>query len=60
MVRGNGAIALLLPLVYLALHVLTWRKMARIRSGKKLNSILCETSRNMLFLGILLSVAILL
>lgn len=34
MVRGNGAIALLLPLVYLALHILTWRKMARIRSGK--------------------------
>lgn len=60
MVRGNGAIALLLPLVYLALHILTWRKMARIRSGKKLNSILGETSRNMLFLGILLSMAILL
>lgn len=59
-VRGNGAIAFLLPLVYLALHVRTWQKMSRIRSGKKLNSILGETSRNMLFMGILLSVAILL
>lgn len=47
------------PCVYLYLHVLTWRKMAAIRSGKKLNSILGETSRNMLFFGLLLSVALL-
>lgn len=47
------------PCVYLYLHVLTWRKMAAIRSGKKLNSILSETSRNMLFFGLLLSVALL-
>ena len=45
------------PCVYLYLHVLTWRKMAAIRSGKKLNSILGETSRNMLFFGLLLSLA---
>lgn len=32
--------------------------MVKIRSGKKLNSILGETSRNMLFMGILLSVII--
>lgn len=47
------------PCVYLYLHVLTWRKMAAIRSGRKLNSILGETSRNMLLFGLLLSAAIL-
>lgn len=46
------------PCVYLYLHVLTWRKMVAIRSGKKLNSILGETSRNMLFMGLLLTVAL--
>ncbi|WP_294617215.1 1,4-dihydroxy-2-naphthoate octaprenyltransferase [uncultured Bacteroides sp.] len=48
------------PCIYLCLHVLTWRKMAAIRSGKKLNSILGETSRNMLLFGVLLSVALML
>lgn len=51
--------ALLLPLPYLFLHVRTWRKMCEIRSGKKLNSILGETSRNMLLMGILLSAILL-
>lgn len=46
------------PCVYLYLHILTWRKMVAIRSGKKLNSILGETSRNMLFFGLLLTVAV--
>lgn len=46
------------PCVYFYLHALTWRKMCMIRSGKKLNSILGETSRNMLFMGLLLSVAL--
>ena len=46
------------PCVYLYLHMLTWRKMVAIRSGQKLNSILGETSRNMLFFGLLLSVAL--
>ena len=46
--------------VYLCLHVLTWHRMAAIRSGKKLNSILGETSRNMLFFGLLLSLAFIL
>ena len=32
--------------------------MCIIRSGEKLNSILGETSRNMLFIGIMLSVAL--
>ena len=46
------------PCVYLCMHALTWRKMGNIRSGKGLNRILGETSRNMLFLGILLAVAL--
>ena len=48
------------PCVYLCLHVLTWHRMAAIRSGKKLNSILGETSRNMLLFGLLLSLAFIL
>ena len=46
------------PCVYLFLHVLTWRKMSALRSGKKLNSILGETSRNMLLMGLLLAIAL--
>lgn len=45
------------PCAYLYLHVLTWRRMVRIGSGRELNSILGETSRNMLLLGLLLAVA---
>lgn len=46
------------PCVYFYLHALTYRKMSAIRSGEKLNSILSETSRNMLFIGLLLSAAL--
>lgn len=46
------------PCIYLYMHLMTWRSMCLIRQGEKLNSILGETSRNMLFLGILLSVAL--
>lgn len=46
------------PCIYLCMHALTWRKMVNIRSGKGLNRILGETSRNMLFLGILLAIAL--
>lgn len=46
------------PGVYSYMHALTWRKMVTIRRGKELNRILGETSRNMLFLGLLLSLAL--
>ena len=49
-----------LPLLYLALHIHTWQRMVAIGHGKKLNSILGETSRNMLFMGIMLCATILL
>ena len=49
-----------LPLLYLALHIRTWQRMVEISYGKKLNSILGETSRNMLFMGVMLAATILL
>lgn len=52
--------AALLPQIYLLPHLLTWRRMAEIRSGKRLNAILAETSRNMLLMGVLLALGILL
>lgn len=52
--------AILPPIIYLPLHFHTWQKMVKIHSGKKLNSILGETSRNMLFMGILLSLGVIL
>lgn len=50
--------AALLPQLYLIPHVLTWRRMVKIHSGKKLNSILGETSRNMLLMGALLALGL--
>lgn len=50
--------AAILPQLYLIFHLRTWEKMVKIHSGKKLNSILGETSRNMLLFGILLSIGL--
>ncbi len=50
----------LLPQLYLIPHFLTWRKMVRIDHGKALNSILGETSRNMILFGVLLSIGLML
>lgn len=52
--------AAFLPFLYLVPHMFTWRRMVQIFSGKALNGILGETSRNMLFFGILLSLGLLL
>ena len=49
----------LLPQLYLIPHFLTWKRMVKIYSGKKLNSILGETSRNMLLMGILIAIGML-
>ena len=46
------------PCIYFYLHLLTWRKMIQIKEGKELNRILGETSRNMLFMGLLLCAAL--
>ncbi len=45
-----------LPLVYLPLHINTWKEMCRINNGKALNKILGLTARNLVIFGILLSV----
>lgn len=55
---GHWYVALL-PQLYLIPHYITWRKMVKIHSGKKLNSILGETSRNMLLMGGLITLGIL-
>lgn len=58
--REGHIYAAFLPQLYLIPHFLTWRKMVRIHQGKALNSTLGETSRNMLLLGILLSLGMML
>lgn len=52
--------AAVVTIFYLFLHIRTWKRMVSIGSGKALNRILGETSRNMLVMGILLSLAIIL
>jgi 1,4-dihydroxy-2-naphthoate octaprenyltransferase len=57
----NGhPIATLLPLLYLVLHVYTWLKMKRINHGRKLNTCLGETARNILVYGICVVLGLLL
>lgn len=51
---------ILMSILFLYFHIRTWRRMCIIDSGKKLNSILGETSRNMLLYGLLQAAAILL
>ena len=50
--------AALLPQIYLIPHILTTQRMAKINRGKQLNSILGETSRNMLLFGMLLTLGL--
>lgn len=52
--------AAVLPLLYLVVHVRAWREMVRIHQGRALNRLIGGTSRNMLLLAALLSVALLL
>lgn len=58
--REGHIYAALLPQLYLIPHLLTWKRMLKIYRGKKLNSILGETSRNILLMGILLSIGMIL
>ena len=52
--------AALLPLLYLAGHTATWRKLVRIDHGDELNVCLGETARNIMTFGALLTIGILL
>lgn len=53
-------LAVVLPLVYLIMHYLTYRKMVKIVKGQALNKVLGDTARNMLVYGILVSLGMLL
>ena len=51
---------LALQLIYPVMHFMTWRKMVKIFSGRALNGILGETSRNMFLMAAFLSLALML
>lgn len=57
---GGFLWAALLPLVYLWLHINTFRKLVRINHGSALNVCLGETARNIFIYGLTLSLALLL
>lgn len=57
---GYGHIlASILPLVYLVLHVYTYRKMVRTGCGKALNICLGETVRNIFVYGLMVTIGLL-
>ncbi len=51
-------LAPVLPMLYLGMHVRTWREMEHIQRGRELNRILGATSRNMLCLAVLLAASL--
>lgn len=59
LLTGHPAGAIL-PVLYLIPHALTWRKMVRIGQGRVLNSLLGESSRNILCFALLLSIGLIL
>lgn len=52
--------AAILPQLYIIPHLKTYNKMKEINTGKQLNKILGKTSKNILLLGVLLSLGMLL
>ena len=52
--------AFVLPLLYLVLHMLTYRKMRRIWQGRALNQCLGETARNIFVYGLLVTLGLIL
>ncbi len=56
--HGSGLLPAALLLVYLLLHITTYRQMVRIKQGKALNGVLGKTARNILIYGIVSAVAI--
>lgn len=56
---GTVRYFVLIPtIIYLTLHIKTWREMVKIFKGRALNAILGKTSRNMFIMALLLSAAI--
>lgn len=58
-VAVEGHAGALAALLYLLPHVLTWRTMVRLRSGRALDRVLGLTSRNMLIFGLLTAAGLL-
>lgn len=52
--------AFVLPLIYLALHIKTYRHMVKIGEGRELNKILAETARNIFVYGLSVAVGLIL
>lgn len=50
--------AALMPLVYLCVHIASYREMIRIGQGRALNTVLGHTARNIMLFGILLAVGL--
>ena len=48
------------PMIYLVFHIMTWRKMVRIGSGKELIVVLEQSARNVLIFGLALSIGLIL
>ena len=59
-VINSWCIVVGVSLIYLLIHVFTYRRMIKIGSGKALNIILGDTARNMFFYGLLMVAGILL
>lgn len=54
----NHGWLVMLPTLYLPLHISTWKQMIAIGHGRELNVSLGKTSRNILIFGVLLSVGL--
>lgn len=47
-----------IAILYIIAHFVTWKKLCAIREGERLNTLIGETSRNMLLYSILLSITL--
>lgn len=59
-IYSGHVFAALLPVVYMLLHIATYRRMIIISHGSELNAILGDTARNIFIYGLLVSAGILL
>lgn len=59
-ILGGHLWAFLLPLAYMFMHVVAYRRMVRIGSGRELNYVLADTARNMFLYGLAVAVGLLL
>ncbi len=57
---GGYPFATAFPIIYLSLHIHTWRKLIAINHGRELNACLGETARNIFIFGLSLSLSLLL